>query len=45
MGKIIEILKLKCQKCGHEWAPRQADVRICPNCKTTYWDEKKHATA
>jgi uncharacterized OB-fold protein len=33
-----KICKLKCKKCGHEWVPRQSDVRLCPKCKTYKWD-------
>ena len=30
--------KLKCLRCGHEWVPRQEDVRRCPKCDSPYWD-------
>lgn len=31
-----------CQKCGHIWIPRIANVRKCPNpeCQSIRWDEK-----
>jgi len=32
--------KNKCQKCGHEWTPRQEEVKMCPKCKTYNWKEK-----
>ena len=35
------IKKLKCQKCGHRWIPRQEDVRQCPKCKTCYFHKPK----
>lgn len=38
----------KCLRCGHEWIPRvemaqlegkiKDKPRICPSCKTPYWD-------
>jgi len=37
----IKIKKLKCEKCGHEWIPRTSDVRLCPKCKTPFWDVKR----
>jgi Zn finger protein HypA/HybF involved in hydrogenase expression len=39
MKLIIE--KLKCLRCNHEWVPRQEDVRICPKCKSAYWNKEK----
>lgn len=40
----VKITKLKCKQCGHEWAPRTADVRVCPNpkCHSVYWDRQPH---
>ena len=37
----IRIRTLKCKRCGHEWVPRKRDVRICPRCKSAFWDEEK----
>lgn len=37
--------QLKCKRCGYEWNPRKQDVRLCPKCKSIYWDrERKHNT-
>ena len=45
MGKKLEvninISKLKCERCGYEWYPRQEKVKICPKCKSAYWDTPK----
>jgi len=41
MAKIIELPKLICQKCGHEWIPRQGEIRQCPKCKSVWWDMPK----
>lgn len=28
-----------CDRCEHKWAARyETKPRLCPNCKTTYWD-------
>lgn len=37
----IPIPKLKCLRCGHEWIPRVEEVRLCPKCKSVYWDREK----
>jgi len=39
--KIVLPKPLTCKRCGHEWVPRQVDVRICPKCKSPYWDVPK----
>jgi len=36
--KTIIIKKLKCERCGHQWVPTQPEIRICPKCKSPYWD-------
>ena len=38
---IIEVKSLKCKRCRHSWTPRQKEVRICPKCKSPYWDKDK----
>lgn len=52
--KIKKVVNaFKCLRCGHEWIPRvelsqlegelKEKPRICPNCKSAYWDlEKKN---
>lgn len=37
----IELQKLTCLRCGHVWTPRSNDVRECPACQSTHWDEPK----
>ena len=37
----IKILKITCLKCWHEWTPRNPTVRMCPKCKTLYFDKPK----
>jgi len=36
---------LTCKRCGHQWRPRQVDVRMCPKCKSVRWDEAKKPAA
>lgn len=33
--------KIECMRCGHSWIPRKNDVRICPKCKSIYFDTPK----
>lgn len=37
----IKINKLICKKCNYEWVPRGTEVRLCPGCKTSYWDVER----
>ena len=30
--------ELTCRRCLHTWVPRQEEVRICPKCKSAWWD-------
>jgi len=32
---------LSCCRCGHNWQPRQTEIRVCPKCKSPYWDRVK----
>jgi predicted Zn-ribbon and HTH transcriptional regulator len=32
----------KCLRCGHVWVPRKKEKpRVCPKCKSPYWDKPK----
>ena len=37
----IEKLKLECKRCNHRWMPRKKEIRICPSCKSPYWDRER----
>ena len=43
MPKVpITIMGYRCERCGHEWAPRSsAAPRVCPKCKSPYWDRPR----
>ena len=36
-----DVTKLKCVRCGHEWYPRLPEIRICPKCKSAFWDRER----
>ncbi|MBU2616970.1 MAG: hydrogenase maturation nickel metallochaperone HypA [Nanoarchaeota archaeon] len=38
----VKITKYKCDRCGHEWIPREkATPTICPKCKSPYWNKPR----
>jgi len=39
----ITLKGYRCERCGHEWVPRNTDEkpRVCPKCKTPYWDRPR----
>ncbi|QGH72334.1 MAG: DNA directed RNA polymerase, 7 kDa subunit [Podoviridae sp. ctg2L5] len=37
----VELKELICKRCGHKWVARKPEVRVCPKCKSPYWDRKK----
>jgi predicted Zn-ribbon and HTH transcriptional regulator len=39
----IRIKELKCKRCNWKWTPRKTEIRQCPHCKSTYWNEEKPA--
>lgn len=34
----IELPLLHCYRCGNSWTPRRPVIRICPKCKSPYFD-------
>lgn len=45
---LITVPGYRCERCGHEWVPRGSKnapldtrPRICPKCKTAWWDTPK----
>ena len=38
----VQIWGFRCERCGHEWAPREPErsgqlPTVCPKCKSPYW--------
>ncbi len=38
---IVKLTELHCNQCNNNWNPRIKDVRMCPECKSPYWDAPK----
>ncbi len=32
---------IACKRCGHRWIPRITEVRVCPRCKSVWFDKEK----
>ena len=47
MGRVtLEIEGYICERCEHTWIPRQEGApppRVCPKCKSPYWDVPRKA--
>lgn len=39
--KMVQLLGYRCERCGHEWLPRNRErpPKVCPypKCKSPYW--------
>ena len=40
----IKLTTLDCLRCGHNWVPKKTEVRLCPKCKSPYWDKPRKIT-
>jgi len=39
---LIKKKGFKCERCGHEWVPRNEETPIiCPRCKSPYWNKPR----
>lgn len=34
-------LAIICKRCGHRWLPKAFRQRVCPKCKSPYWDKER----
>lgn len=43
----ITVMGFRCERCGHEWIPRDIDQepRHCPKCKSPYWNKPRSRQA
>ena len=42
ISMIFNIPKITCKRCSHTWFPRQIEVRMCPKCKSIWFDKEKN---
>lgn len=43
---IRQLPRYQCLRCPHSWVPRKrAYPRICPKCKSAYWDTPRQSEA
>lgn len=42
MAKVL-LTGWRCERCAHEWVPREKDKNptVCPSCKSPYWDKPR----
>ena len=41
MPKVpITVMGFRCERCEHEWIPRdvEQEPKVCPKCKSPYWN-------
>jgi predicted Zn-ribbon and HTH transcriptional regulator len=40
----IMLKGFRCERCEHEWIPRNENDRptVCPKCKSPYWDKPRN---
>ena len=45
--KQITVWGYVCERCEHEWIPKNKDdkPRVCPKCKSPYWDKPRRNKA
>lgn len=43
MIREIKIKECVCERCSHEWIPREQNEmpKVCPKCKSPYWNTPK----
>ena len=34
----------RCARCEHEWVPKVQEPRVCPKCKSAYWNRPRKST-
>jgi DNA-directed RNA polymerase subunit RPC12/RpoP len=39
----ITVMGYRCERCSHEWIPKDADIEpsVCPKCKSPYWNKPR----
>lgn len=44
MAKIT-LSGFRCERCGHEWVPKEqgTEPTVCPKCKSPYWNRPRQS--
>lgn len=39
----ITVMGYRCERCSHEWIPKDAEIEpsVCPKCKSPYWNKPR----
>ncbi len=48
MAKVkMTVWGWRCERCAHEWLPRNTtqDPKVCPKCKSPYWNTPRRSQA
>jgi hypothetical protein len=43
----VKLSGYRCERCDHEWVPRRdatGEPRVCPKCKSPYWNVPRKKT-
>ncbi len=40
LNEFIRFIHI-CLRCTHQWVSKQKHPRVCPKCKSPYWDKEK----
>lgn len=38
----VDIKGYRCFRCGHEWLPRADNPKVCPMCKSPWWNVQRY---
>jgi DNA-directed RNA polymerase subunit RPC12/RpoP len=43
----ITVMGYRCERCSHEWIPRDSEQEpsVCPKCKSPYWNRPRKITS
>ena len=41
MVKKVILEGYECERCKHKWLPRGEAPKVCPKCKSPYWDRPR----
>lgn len=39
----MKLKQLQCKRCEYSWVARIENPKVCPNCKSPYWNTPRKA--